>query len=108
MDEPRRGTKINIGDSDIYLWTHSNPQIIFPELVIAAEEMLYKGEDEKLALQVENKINKKRRNFDFFVRKEEIDDTLDKALEWAELDEEYEVCQRIKNLQEFINEVEIK
>ena len=35
MDEPRRGTKINIGDSDIYLWTHDNPQIIFPELVTA-------------------------------------------------------------------------
>ena len=108
MDEPRRGTKINIGDRDIYLWTHDNPQIIFPELVTAAEEMLYKGENEKLALEVRNKINKKIRKFEFFVRREEIDDTLAKALDWGEGVEEYEMCQRIKNLQDFLCEVKVR
>ena len=102
MDEPRRGTKIYIGDQDIYLWMHGNPQTIWPELVTAAEELLYNDEDEVLALQVENRVKNKRGLFDLFVRKTEVDDTLSKAMVWAEEEEEYELCQRIKNLEDFL------
>tara|TARA_B100001939_G_scaffold90337_2_gene77404 strand:- start:4413 stop:4739 length:327 start_codon:yes stop_codon:yes gene_type:complete len=103
MDEPRRGTKIYIGDQDIYLWMHGNPQTIWPELVTAAEELLYNDEDEVLALQVENRVKNKRGLFDLFVRKTEVDDTLSKAMVWAEEEEEYELCQRIKNLEDFLD-----
>jgi hypothetical protein len=41
MDEPKKGTKIFIGDQDIYLWLHGNPQLVWPELITAAEELLY-------------------------------------------------------------------
>ena len=102
MDEPRRGTKIYIGDQDIYLWMHGNPQTIWPELVTAAEELLYNDEDEVLALQVENRVKNKRGLFDLFVRKTEVDDTLSKAMVWAEEEEEYELCQRVKNLEDFL------
>ena len=102
MDEPRKGTKIYIGDQDIYLWMHGNPQTIWPELVTAAEELLYNDEDEVLALQVENRVKNKRGLFDLFVRKPEVGDTLSKAMVWAEEEEEYELCQRIKNLEEFL------
>ena len=103
MDEPRRGTKIYIGDQDIYLWMHGNPQTIWPELVTAAEELLYNDEDEVLALQVENRVKNKRGLFDLFVRKTEVDDTLSKAMVWAEEEEEYELWQRIKNLEDFLD-----
>ena len=102
MDEPRRGTKIYIGDQDIYLWMHGNPQTIWPELVTAAEELLYNDEDEVLALQIENRVKNKRGLFDLFVRKTEVDDTLSKAMVWAEEEEEYELCQRVKNLEDFL------
>ena len=102
MDEPRRGTKIYIGDQDIYLWMHGNPQTIWPELVTAAEELLYNNENEVLALQVENRINNKRGIFDLFVRKQEVNDTLSKAMVWAIDEEEYELCTRIKNLEDFL------
>ena len=102
MDEPRRGTKIYIGDQDIYLWMHGNPQTIWPELITAAEELLYNKEDEVLALQIENRIKNKRGLFDLFVRKEEVNDTLSKAMVWAEEEEEYELCQRVKNLEDFL------
>ena len=46
MDEPKRGTVIHIGDTDIFTWTQNNPHIIFPELIVAAEELLYKDKDE--------------------------------------------------------------
>ena len=102
MDEPRRGTKIYIGDQDIYLWMHGNPQTIWPELVTAAEELLYNDEDEVLALQIENRVKNKRGLFDLFVRKEEVNDTLSKAMVWAIEEEEYELCTRIKNLEDFL------
>ena len=102
MDEPRRGTKIYIGDQDIYLWMHGNPQTIWPELITAAEELLYNDEDEVLALQIENRIKNKRGLFDLFVRKEEVNDTLSKAMVWAIEEEEYELCTRIKNLEDFL------
>ena len=102
MDEPKRGTKIYIGDQDIYLWMNENPQTIWPEFVTAAEELLYNDENEVLALQVENRINNKRGIFDLFVRKQEVNDTLSKAMVWAIDEEEYELCTRIKNLEDFL------
>ena len=102
MDEPKKGTKIFIGDQDIYLWMHGNPQTIWSELVTAAEELLYNDENEVLALQVENRINNKRGIFDLFVRKQEVNDTLSKAMVWAIDEEEYELCTRIKNLEDFL------
>ena len=55
-----------------------------------------------MAFQVENRVNKRRGLFDLFVRKKDVNDTLSKALTWAEEEEEYELCQRIKNLEDFL------
>ena len=51
---------------------------------------------------MENKVNNRRGLFDLFVRKKDVNDTLSKALTWAEEEEEYELCQRIKNLEDFL------
>ena len=102
MDEPKRGTKIFIGEQDIYLWMQENPQTIWPELITASEELLYTKQDEVLAFQVENRVNKRRGLFDLFVRKKDVHDTLNKALPWAEEEEEYELWQRIKNLEDYL------
>ena len=103
MDEPKRGTVIHIGDTDIFTWTQNNPHIIFPELIIAAEELLYKDKNEMFAFQVENYVSRKKNSFDFFVRKKEVSETLSKAMDWAIGEEEYELCTRIKLLQEFLH-----
>ena len=79
-----------------------NPQTIWPELITASEELLYTKQDEVLAFQVENRVNKRRGLFDLFVRKKDVHDTLSKALTWAEDEEEYELCQRIKNLEDYL------
>ena len=79
-----------------------NPQTIWPELITASEELLYTKQDEVLAFQVENRVNKRRGLFDLFVRKKDVHDTLNKALTWAEEEEEYELCQRIKNLEDYL------
>jgi hypothetical protein len=107
MDEPKKGTKIFIGDQDIYLWLHGNPQLVWPELITAAEELLYTKKNEVLAFQVENRINNKRGLFDLFVRLSEVNDTLSKAMIWAEEFEEYELCQRIKNLEDYLEKSKV-
>ena len=33
----------------------------------------------------------------------DVNDTLSKAMVWAEEEEEYELCQRIKNLEDFLS-----
>ena len=40
--------------------------------------------------------------FDFFVKRNEIEDTLSKIMDWALAEEEYEVCERVKNLNEYL------
>ena len=42
--------------------------------------------------------------FDFFVTFNAVDDTLNKIMKWALQEEEYEMCSKIKKLQEKINE----
>ena len=74
---------------------------LMPEHVVVFLAKLTK-KDEVLAFQVENRINKRRGLFDLFVRKKDVNDTLTKALAWAEEEEEYELCQRIKNLEDFL------
>ena len=96
MDEPKRGTVIHIGDTDIFTWTQNNPHIIFPELIVAAEELLYKNKDEMFAFQVENMLGRKKNSFDFFVRKKEVGETLTKAMDWAIGEEEYELCKQVR------------
>ena len=52
--------------------------------------------------EVENRIKNKTGIFDLFVRKQEVNDTLSKAMVWAIDEEEYELCTRIKNLEDFL------
>ena len=100
MDEPKRGTVIHIGDTDIFTWTQNNPHIIFPELIVAAEELLYKDKDEMFAFQVENMLGRKKQAFDFFVEYEGVWDTLEKLMEWALEEEKYEMCAEIRKIEE--------
>ena len=52
------------------------------------------------AVRVEAVIKGKKKSFDFLVKRNGIDDTLEKIMGWSLQEEEYEMCQRVKNLQE--------
>jgi len=73
-----------------------------PELLVGCEEILYSELDEVKCVRVETIIRGKKKAFDFNVRRNHIQDTLDKILEWALDEEEYEMCERVKNLNEYI------
>lgn len=103
MTEEKRILTIHIGKTDIYEWTMGvGKNTLMPELLVGCEELLYNGLDEVKCVRVEALIRKETKAFDFSVKRENITDTLDKILEWALNEEEYEICERVKNLNEFI------
>ena len=38
--------------------------------------------------------------FNFYVKRDDLSDTLDKIMEWALEEEEYEICARVKKVEE--------
>ena len=104
MTEEKKILTVHIGDTDIYEWTMGvGKQILMPELITGCEEVLYEDKDEVKCARVECIIRKQKKAFDFNVQRESITDTLDKILEWAIQEEEYEICERVKNLNEFLD-----
>lgn len=95
-----------IGDSDPQVWLQSGEgkSVLMPVLLKVSEEVVEDEIEEKHAARVEAQIRGKTKAFDFFISFNGVDDTLNKIMEWAIEEEEYEQCARIKKLQEKIYE----
>jgi len=107
MTEEKKIRTIYIGNTDIYEWTmNEGKEYLMPELLIGCEELLYNDLDEVKCVRVEAIIRKEKKAFDFNVLRKNIGDTLDKILEWSLNEEEYEMCERVKNLNEYLEEKE--
>lgn len=103
MDEPKKILTIHIGKNDIYEWTMGvGKDTIMQELLIGCEELLYNKLEEVKCLRVESLVRGKQTAFDFSVKEDGVNDTLEKIMEWALQNEEYEICERVKNLMEFL------
>ena len=103
MTEEKRILTIHIGDTDIYEWTMSEgKKTLMPELLVGCEELLYNDLDEVKCVRVEAQIRKQKKAFDFGVQRKSVEDTLDKILQWALYEEEYEICERVKKLNEYL------
>lgn len=91
---------IYIGDKDIYSWTmYEGKSTIMPILFEKSKELIENNLESKKALRVEAIIRGEKKAFDFFVKKDEIEDTLEKILNWAIDEEYYEMCGEINRLQ---------
>ena len=91
---------IYIGKKDIYEWTMDEGKpIMMPILFESSKKLIEQDLDELKCLRVEAIIRGANTAFDFFVKRNEISDTLSKILEWALEEEEYEICNEIKNLE---------
>jgi hypothetical protein len=107
MDEPKSILHVYIGDTDIYEWTMGvGKAILMPELLVGCEELLYNDLDEVSCVRVESIIRDSKKAFDFNVRRNGVEDTLEKIMEWALENEEYEICLRIRNLIDFLDKNE--
>lgn len=102
MNEPKKILTVHIGKNDIFEWTMGKgKETLMPELLVGCEELLYNDLDDVKCLRVESMVRGKQTAFDFSVTRDGVDDTLQKIMEWALQNEEYEICERVKNLQEY-------
>jgi hypothetical protein len=103
MDEPKNILTVYIGQKDIFEWSmNDGKSVLMPELLIGCEELLYNELDEVKCLRVESFVRKEHTAYDFFVYRSACEETLDKILEWALDEEEYELCQRVHALKTYI------
>ena len=92
---------IYIGENDIYHWTmNEGKSILMPILFESSKKLIENNLDSIKSIRVEAIIRDKKKAFDFFVKKEELSDTLSKIMDWAIEEEEYEMCNEIKTIQQ--------
>lgn len=109
--------EVQIDDEDVQLWLTENKGTVNHEVLTAAEKFVYDEMDEPVCAVVLNvggsKYEVKGEAIDVLtitivVGKTEIDEVLSSINTWAIENEEYEMCQRIKNLNEYIEENELQ
>ena len=91
----------HIGETDVHEWTQGiGKQILMPVLFKVVQELLDSDEDEMIAARIEFLLRGKPKAYDFVVKKNGIEDTLSKIMGWAIDEEEYEMCSKIKIIQD--------
>ena len=84
---------IDLGNQSLTSWLKENKYIIHSELVRYCQILLENKLDYVQAIMVSNLSD----NVVFFIKKENVQMTLDKAMEYFLSIEEYEQCDKIKN-----------
>ena len=93
----------HIGETDVQEWTQGvGKHILMPVLFKVVQELLDSDEDEMIAARIEFLLRGNPKAYNFVVKKDGIDDTLDKIMGWALDEEHYEMCSKVKSLQESI------
>lgn len=94
---------VYVGEDNFEDWALGiGKEIMFPELLKGCEKLLYNDLKEVFCLRLTGSINNEFTSVDLTVHPVGVSDTLEKMLEWAVENEEYEMCSRIKKLQEHI------
>jgi hypothetical protein len=86
---------IDIGNQSLTNWIKENKYIIHSELIRYSEKMLSYNYDTLEAIMVSNLVD----NVVFILKKDTLDLTLDKAMEYFMSIEEYEKCAKIRDLE---------
>ena len=94
---------VHIGETDIFEWTQGiGKAVLMPILLKTCEEVIYDNQEEKIAAKVQFSFKGKPKIYDFIVKFDGIEDTLEKIMNWALEEEKYEMCRDIKYLQDYV------
>ena len=97
---------VHIGETDIFEWTQGiGKAVLMPVLLKTCEEVIYDNQEEKLAARIQLSLKGKPKIYDFVVKFDCIEDTLEKIMGWALEEEKYEMCQEVKYLQDYTNDL---
>jgi len=86
-----------------WITTDAGKELIFPELLIGCEELLYNDLDKVFCMKVITHESRKLEPVDFIVRKSGVRKTLSKILNWSLSNENYEMASRVRNLTDVLN-----
>lgn len=89
---------IDLGNQSLQSWLKDNRYIIFSELVRFSEKLIKNEMDSIQAIMVSNLSD----NVVFIIKKENVNLTLDKAMEYFLSIEEYEQCAKIRDIQSLL------
>ena len=108
MEEHKEIRTVEIpNDTNIYDWSlGEGKEVIFPELLIGCEELLYHDLEKVYCLKAITYENDRKDPIDFIVRREGVENTLEKIHNWALDNEHYLMCRRVTNLQKVLEENE--
>ena len=95
----KRVFTVYIGKSDIYEWSMNEGKDVLMPKIFEGVKKVYSSElNEIHVARVETTIRGQKKAFDFFVKDEEMQDTIDKLMDWALESENYEMCSEIKRM----------
>lgn len=86
---------IDLGNQSLTNWLRDNKYVIYSELIRFSEMLIKQNLDQVQAIMVSNLAD----NIVFVIKKETIDITLRKAMEYFLEQEEFEKCAQIRDLQ---------
>lgn len=89
---------IDLGNQSLSSWLKENKYIIHSELIRYSEKLIKEKLESVQAIMVSNLSD----NIVFLVKKENIEVTLERAMEYFLLIEEYEQCSKIRDLQKLL------
>lgn len=89
---------IDLGNQSLQSWLKDNKYIVFSELVRFSEKLIKNNMDSIQAIMVSNLSD----NVVFIIKKENVNITLDKAMEYFLSIEEYEQCSKIRDIQSLL------
>lgn len=95
-----RFNEIYIGDKDPYHWVMYDGkgvlmQVLYGTILDVVENEL----EEQIACRIHCNFNNRQKSMDFVVKRDGIEETIDKVFEWALENEEYEWCAELKSIQ---------
>ena len=95
---------VYIGNDDVMDWAMiTGKDIIMPELLRSCEYLLYNELEEVKCMNLFAEVASTVVKVEFIVKPIDVNNTLSKILEWAEQEEEYELCARTTTLQDYVN-----
>ena len=89
---------IDLGNQSLSSWLKENKYIIHSELIRYSEILIKEKKESVQAIMVSNLSD----NIVFLVKKENIEVTLQRAMEYFLSIEEYEQCSKIRDLQKLL------
>ena len=92
---------IDLGNQSLTNWLRENKYVIYSELIRFTEKLITEKLDMVQAIMVSNLAD----NIVFVLKRESIDITLNKAMEYFLSQEEFEKCAKIRDLQILIEKI---